>query len=137
MIAIRSGGYAAMALIFLSYRREDTKGITGRISDRLKTRFGKSSVFLDTEMIPAGFDFRNYIETVLADCKVMLVIIGPQWTGARASGRPRIFEDGDLVRIEIEIALKKNIPIIPVLIDRAPMPEAEQLPVSLQPLIFF
>jgi hypothetical protein len=126
-----------MALIFLSYRREDTKGITGRISDRLKIRFGKSSIFLDTEMIPAGVDFRTYIETVLADCKVMLVIIGPRWTGARASGRPRIFQDGDLVRIEIEIALKKNIPIIPVLIDRAPMPEAEQLPVSLQPLIFF
>jgi hypothetical protein len=137
MIAIRSGGYAAMALIFLSYRREDTKAITGRISDRLKTRFGKSSIFLDTEMIPAGFDFRTYIETVLADCKVMLVIIGPQWRGVRTLGGPRIFEDGDLVRIEIEIALKRNIPIIPVLIDRAPMLEAEQLPVSIQPLIFF
>jgi hypothetical protein len=137
MIAIRSGGYAAMALIFLSYRREDTKAITGRISDRLKTRFRKSSIFLDTEMIPAGFDFRTYIETVLADCKVMLVIIGPQWKGVRTSGGSRIFEDGDLVRIEIEIALKKNIPIIPVLIDRVPMPEAQQLPVSIQPLVFF
>jgi hypothetical protein len=89
------------------------------------------------ETIPAGLDFRSYIETVLADCDVMLAIIGPQWKGAGTAGGSRIFDQEDLVRIEIEIALKRKIPVIPVLIDRSPMPKAAELPASLQPFVFF
>jgi hypothetical protein len=125
-----------MALIFLSYRHEDTKWIIGRIGDRLRARFGKPSVFVDVEAIPAGLDFRTHIEKVLANCDVMLAIIGPQWNGVGSSGGSRIFDEGDLVRTEIEIALKKKIPIIPVLIDRSPMPKADELPASLQPFAF-
>jgi hypothetical protein len=125
-----------MALIFLSYRHEDTKWIIGRIGDRLRARFGKASVFVDVETIPAGLDFRTHIEKVLANCDVMLAIIGPQWNGVGSSGGSRIFDEGDLVRTEIEIALKKKTPIIPVLIDRSPMPKAHELPASLQPFAF-
>jgi hypothetical protein len=125
-----------MALIFLSYRHEDTRWIIGHIYDRLEARFGKTCIFLDREAIPAGFDFRDRIETVLSDCGVMLAIIGPQWKGMGTTGGSRISEEGDYVRIEIETALKRNIPVIPVLIDRLPMPKADELPGGLQPLAF-
>ena len=124
-------------LIFLAYRREDTKGITGRIFDRLQSHFGKTSVFIDVETILPGLDFRQHIERTLDRCDVLVAIIGPHWTGADASNQPRIFEPNDWVRTEIEIALSKRIPVIPVLVDRTPMPAAHDLPQSLRPITYF
>jgi hypothetical protein len=124
-------------LIFVSYRREDTRGgIIGRLCDRLEARFGKGSVFVDIEAIPAGFDFRSHIEKVMQDCDVVLAVIGPGWAGTNSSGSPRIFQQDDWVRTEIETALKRGIPVIPVLVDRSPMPKAEDLPAGLRPFAY-
>jgi TIR domain-containing protein len=134
-----------MAGIAISYRREDTGWITGRIFDRLKAHYDKpaqrgspesSVVFLDYDSTPLGTDFRSHIRKALDSCEIVLAIIGPHWTGDDASGTPRIKQDGDWVRIEIEAALKKGIPVVPVLIDRTPLPTANMLPPEVHDLIY-
>jgi hypothetical protein len=134
-----------MAGIAISYRREDTGWITGRIFDRLKDYYEKpgrpgfqekSIVFMDYDSTPIGIDFRNYIKDVLDNCDILLAVIGPHWAGDDEHGRSRIMQDGDWVRIEIEIALKKNIPVVPVLIDRTSLPPAGALPEGIRDLIY-
>jgi hypothetical protein len=80
-------------------------------------------------------DFRSHIRGVLDHCDVVLAIIGPNWAGGDADAQ-RISRDDDWVRIEIETALKKEIPVIPVLIDRTPMPRADTLPKEIQDLVY-
>jgi hypothetical protein len=123
--------------IFVSYRREDTRWVIGRLYDRLEARFGKGSVFVDVEAIPPGNDFRTHIAKVLQACKVVLVIIGPRWIGPNGHGASRIVQPDDWARIEIEIAIEKHLPIIPILVDRTPMPQADDLPPSVRSLAYF
>src|SRR4029077_3087481 len=134
-----------MARIAISYRREDTGWITGRIFDRLKahyepaekrTRDDHSAVFMDYDSTPIGVDFRDHIRATLDNCDILLVVIGPHWIGRDSSGAPRITRKTDWVRTEIEIALKNRIPIVPVLIDRTPLPEPETLPEEIRDLVF-
>ena len=94
---------AVMAKIFLSYRREDSRGVAGRIYDRLCAHFGLDSVFFDVDSVPPGVDFPEYIELVLSHCDVFLAVIGPDWAGQINTGR-RIDNPEDWVRIEIEAA---------------------------------
>src|ERR1700756_4636835 len=112
-----------MSGIAISYRRSDSSAIAGRIFDRLALRYGKPAVFMDIEAIPLGIDFRTHIRSVLAQADVLLVVIGTHWAGVDASsGLTRIWEDEDPVRNEVEAALKRNLPLIPVLVDGAKMP---------------
>jgi hypothetical protein len=123
------------ASIFLSYRRADTKSIIGRISERLEWRFGKSAVFLDFDSIPGGYNFREYLEATLLRSRAVVAVIGSNWYGSIGVSRPRLFDESDWVRLEIETALQKKIPIIPVLVDRVSMPKASELPESLRGLL--
>src|SRR5687767_498055 len=73
-----------------------------------------------------GFDFVDHIETVLATCAVMLVMIGKSWTAITdKKGRRKLDQPEDLVRGEIAAALKRRIPVIPVLVEDASMPDAD------------
>ena len=123
-----------MAKIFLSYRREDSRGVAGRIYDRLCGYFGRDAVFFDVDSVPPGVDFPEYIESVLSHCDVFLAVIGPDWAGQINTGR-RIDNPEDWVRIEIEAALKQDLRVIPVLIDHTGMPSKADLPPSLVPLV--
>jgi len=116
-------------LIFINYRRGDTASATGRIDDHLREAFGADSVYRDIDNIPLGADFVSHIESAVARCKVVLVMIGPDWVS------PRLFDENDFVRIEIEAALKLNLPIVPLLLDDATLPTADQVPPSLLPLL--
>ena len=110
-----------MSKIFLSYRREDSAGIAGRIYDRLCVHFGPHAVFFDVDSVVYGVDFQEHIESVLSQCNVFLAVIGPNWAGEINAGR-RIDNPEDWIRIEIEAALRQGLPLIPVLIDDARMP---------------
>ena len=123
-----------MPKIAISYRRSDSTVIAGRILDRLAANYGPESVFMDVHSIPYGTDFREYIQTALAGIDVLLVIIGPHWIGDPETSPARISDDEDLVRIEVETALKRGVLVIPVLIAGATMPSASQLPLALKPL---
>lgn len=116
--------------IFICYRREDTAGVVGRIYDRLVQRFGKDAIFKDVDSLPLGRDFRRHIDSVVSECCVALVVVGDRWIGA--SGASRLDDPRDYVRIEIESALKRDIPVIPLLVQNAELPADESLPESLR-----
>jgi formylglycine-generating enzyme required for sulfatase activity len=124
-----------MAKIFLSYRRQDSAGVAGRIYDRLRQHFGDDAVFMDIDTIPFGEDFREHIGAAVGQCEAVLAVIGSKWTG-RTKARRRIDDPKDFVRVELESALKRNIPVIPILIDHARMPGEGDLPTSLARLAF-
>jgi Sulfatase-modifying factor enzyme 1 len=89
------------------------------------------------DSIPLGVDFRIYLDEQVAKCEVFLAVIGRDWMQSLGStGRTRLDNPGDYVRIEIESALKRQIPVVPVLVGGALIPRAEQLPVSIQELSY-
>lgn len=123
--------------IFISYRRSDSADIAGRIYDRLIGKFGRNPVFKDVDSIPLGLDFKEYLDEQVGKCDVLLAIIGDQWLEASdASGNRRLDNPADFVRIEIESALERNIPVIPLLVRGAQMPTKENLPSSLRKLVY-
>ncbi|MFN8003725.1 MAG: TIR domain-containing protein [Acidobacteriota bacterium] len=123
--------------IFISYRRQDSNDVTGRIYDRLIAKFGKQAVFKDVDSIPLGVDFREVLSQSVGQCAVLLAVIGKQWLTVEADGGQRRLEDSaDFVRIEIEAALQRNIPVIPLLVQQAAMPREDLLPESLKKLAY-
>jgi hypothetical protein len=123
-------------MIAISYRRQDSSPVAGRLYDRLQAEFGKGSVFMDFDSIPYGVDFREHIKQTLQRAKVVVAIIGPDWCGGRELANRRIDDPTDFVRLEVASALENGIPIIPVLINNTPMPEAKNLPPELEGLAF-
>lgn len=123
--------------IFISYRREDTEGQAGRLFASLAARFGKNAVFMDVAAIEPGRDFRRAIEEHVSSCGVVLVLIGKDWVDARnQKGERRLDDPNDFVRLETAAALKRDIPVVPVLLKGAGMPTAGQLPKDLQELAY-
>jgi hypothetical protein len=127
----------AREAIFIGYRRDDTADVAGRIFDALESRFGRDRIFKDVDNLRPGADFGEYIQTILPRCRVALILIGPNWVNAQdEDGRRRLDDPNDWVRIEIEIALAAgDLDVVPVLINGARMPRAEELPPSLHPLL--
>lgn len=125
-----------MTRITVSYRRRDSDAITGRIFDRLVAHYGPDAVFRDIDNIPPGIDYRKYISGALGKTDILLAIVGPQWTGATSEGITRIKQETDLVRIEVETALRREIPVVPVLVGNATMPQPAELPEGLQDFAF-
>jgi hypothetical protein len=117
-----------MPTIVISYRRSDSSAISGRIYDRLTAHYGEHSVFMDVDNIPFGTDFRSHIRETLQRSDILIAIIGTKWLGSSADGNSRMQEKTDPVRLEIETALERKIPILPVLVDGAKMPESTELP---------
>lgn len=120
--------------IFISYREKDSAGEAGRLVDSLKEHFEDDQIFMDIDKIEPGVDFSDAISHSLECCDVMLAIIGPRWMGDTKQ-ISRIKNDGDWVRLEIATALARNIRVVPVLVDGAELPTAEELPDDLQPLL--
>ena len=126
-----------MQALFISYRRSDSEAYTGRVYDRLTLQFGKDTVFKDVDSIPLGTDFRTHLNAVVSQCQAVLAVVGPHWLEARDdSGARRLENRDDFVRIELEAALARGIPLIPVLVAGAAMPTAPQLPESLAAFAF-
>lgn len=126
-----------MSRIFISYRRDDSADASGRLYDRLVAQFGKESVFKDVDTIPLGMDFRGVLREAVGHCDVMLAVIGRQWLTVKDEhGRRRLDNPADFVRIEVEAALERNIPVIPVLVQSASMPAESDLPPSLAQLAY-
>ena len=123
--------------VFISYRREDSRHQVGRLYDRLVTKFGSEQIFKDVDSIPLGMDFREVLTERVAGCDVFIAVIGDEWLAiAGKNGTRRLDDPGDFVRIEIEAALDRNIPVIPVLVGKSSVPGADELPQSLAKLAF-
>ncbi|MEL7349831.1 MAG: TIR domain-containing protein [Cyanobacteria bacterium P01_A01_bin.116] len=87
--------------IFISYRRSDTIGHTGRMYDRLVAEFGREHVFKDVDDIPLGVDFAEHLDKAVSQCQVVIVVIGKTWTTVvDEDGNRRLDSPDDFVRIE-------------------------------------
>ena len=121
--------------IFINYRRGDDPQAAGRLFDRLQDVFEPQQLFLDVDNIAPGLDFMRVLDERVAECDVVLAVIGKGWIDARdATGARRLDDPDDFVRIEITSALNQGKRVIPVLIGDTPMPHQEQLPQALRPL---
>ncbi len=126
-----------MPKVFISYRREDSNAIAGRIYDRLVEECGRKNVFKDVDSIPLGTDFRQVLSGAVGQCDVFLPVIGKAWADATdQAGERRLAKKTDFVRVEVEAALERGIPVIPLLVDGASVPGPEELPESLRDLSF-
>lgn len=119
-----------MAKIFISYRRIDSQHITDRIYDKLINSFGYANIFKDVDSIAIGKNFMDEIKVSLEKTDIFLLIIGKNWVGQEADGSLRINNLDDFVRVELENAIKLELPIIPILVNDASMPS--NLPTSIK-----
>jgi hypothetical protein len=120
--------------VFVSYRRDDSATIVGRICDRLASELGPGHTFKDVDSIPFGVDFVEYLDHEVEQCTVLFAVIGPRWLATGPGGERRLDDPQDFVRIEIASALRRGIPVVPLLVDGARLPEAKEMPEDLQPL---
>ncbi len=121
--------------VFICYRREDTAGFARLIYDRLTNKLGRDSVFFDVDNIPPGLDFVEILSERVGKCDALIAVIGKTWAASvDVRDRRRLDDPTDFVRIEIEAALERNIRVIPVLVDGAPMPRRDDLPDGMKKL---
>jgi hypothetical protein len=121
--------------IFISYRREESRWSAGRLFDRLTARFDRRQIFMDIDGIGLGEDFVETIEKKVGACDVLIAVIGAHWLNSSdQQGGRRLDNPEDFVRMEIGTALRRNIRVIPVLVDGALMPKATDLPDDLKRL---
>jgi DNA-binding beta-propeller fold protein YncE len=127
-----------MSGIFLSYRRDDSAGWTGRLHEHLVHQWGPDQVFMDIDAIAPGEDFRKAIAQMMRTCDVVMVVIGPNWVTARDdTGARRLDEEGDTHRAEVAAALvADDVRVIPVLVGGAAMPKVSELPTPLKDLAY-
>jgi hypothetical protein len=91
---------------------------------------------MDIDSIAIGADFTKAVIEAVSACDIVLALIGPHWSAITdIKGVRRIDYPQDWVRAEIETALRRDIRVVPVLVDGAVMPQSTDLPPSLQPLI--
>jgi hypothetical protein len=121
--------------IFINYRREDAPGVAGRLYDHLARSFPRGKIFIDVDAMKPGLDFVKQLDSQVSQCDAVLAVIGPHWlSAADGKGQMRLQDPHDYVRIEIASALKRDIPVIPVLVDGATMPAETDLPEDLASL---
>jgi hypothetical protein len=123
--------------LFISYRRDDSAGHAGRVHDTLQREFGRDLLFMDVDSIPLGTNFLKVIGDEVTKCDALLALIGPGWLDARdEKGKRRLENPDDFVRVEIGTALKRGIRVVPILLEGARVPKADQLPDDLKELAF-
>ncbi len=123
-----------MARIFISYRRDDTEMVAGRLAKDLRAYFGEETVFRDKESIPVGADWAQEINSAIGPGGVVLVLIGEDWLEGKPKGQRRLDDAQDPHRNEIGAALQLGVPVLPLLVRNMKMPPPEELPAALQRL---
>ena len=118
--------------IFISYRRDDARGASGRLYDWLRIGFGRERVFRDVHSLGVG-KWRGKIDSALARSAVCVAVVGPRW--ANADNLPRLHDPGDMVRHELLTALaSETLTLVPTLVEGAQVPTLSGLPSELRPL---
>ncbi|PRX64087.1 TIR domain-containing protein [Nonomuraea fuscirosea] len=120
-----------MTRIFISYRRRDTAAVAIELEKELGRAFGRRKIYRDQVSLQPGQDWLRELVRAIASSDLLVALIGAQWVGETdLSGRTRIHDRRDVVRMEIATAYAERVPIMPVLVDRAAMPRPEDLPLS-------
>jgi chemotaxis protein histidine kinase CheA len=123
--------------IFISYRRDDSRYQAQRIYEAFLRGLPRENIFMDVDAIPLGVNFAKVLEGWLEQCDVLLVLMGAGWANSTDSktGRRRLDNQKDFVRVEIRAALTRDIPVVPVLLDGAELPEEAELPDDIKGLL--
>jgi len=112
--------------VFLSYRREDSGHVAGRIADRLAEHF---QVFMDIDTGEPGMDVTETIRRAVTESDVFVAVIGAHWTELLDPSEQRGLDDpNDWVTVQIATALEHGLPVVPVLVDGARMPTRAEMP---------
>jgi len=124
-----------MRKVFICYRRAEAEYAAGALGRELRAHFGEDQVFRDKEDIGGGEAWKHKVLTAIGRESALLMLIGPRWLDTRdASGKRRIDDPADPIRMELQDALRDGAAIIPVLLENASMPAAGELPPELAPL---
>ena len=120
--------------IFLNYRRSDAEAWADRLYERLTEHFARDQVFMDIDgQVPLGLPWADWLDSKVSACDLMLVLIGRSWVAEFDSRNGP--NDRDYVRVEIESALARDIPVVPIFLGDTPIPSADNLPPSIRPLL--
>ena len=120
--------------VFISYRRADFAEIVERLYEHLTAQLGQQAVFKDVDLIRPGHDFRSQLDASLNACLIFLCVMGDQWASPAGTQSRRIDNSDDYVRIEVETALRRKIPLIPIFVRGTRMPSANFFPETLEGL---
>jgi len=126
-----------VALVFVSYRTEDAAHVAAALHERLVAAFGSEQVFRDVRSMGPGERYPSIIRSALRRADVVVAVIGPRWLAARECGKRLVDRERDWVRWEITTAVELGIPIVPVLVDDTPLPDAAVLPGQMAELTRF
>ena len=115
--------------VFISYRRSEDSHVVGRLGDRIRRDYPAAEIFVDTDAMPVGTPIPAVLDARIRASDVVLVVIGPRWLSLVGNNNLRRLDDpADFVRQEVAAALSHQRPVVPVLIDGAKMPSAQDLP---------
>jgi len=115
-----------MPHVYISHDRESL-GVARQIYDRLR-KLGVE-VWIDIHNVPPGADVHKHIDDALNVATAVLAVIGPNWV-------QELRDDGGFVRMELEHALRRGIPVIPIFVNGAPTLEPKELPGNLETLAY-
>lgn len=118
--------------IFISYRRGDSADFTVALYNELCKLFGEEKIFKDINSIPLGLNFASVLEKALDESSVVLLVIGPGYISDHGH---RLFQETDWVRQEVVMALDRDMRVVPILVNGAPLPKQNELPETMQPVI--
>jgi ribokinase len=130
-----------MSKLFVAYRRDDSADVSWRLHEKLEGHFGPGTVFIDIGAMPLGVDWRKHLADEVNQCDVLLAVIGDHWLDAAYQDGPkkgtrRLDDPQDYVRFEVESALARGIPVVPLLVGRTAMPPEVDLPDGLKELAY-
>lgn len=124
----------ANSKVFINYRRQDSEQYVFGLGLLLDNRF-PGQVFWDRDALLPGVKYKPEIETTLCGCAAVIVVIGEQWLDIRdETGRRRLEDPQDILRLELRTAIEHDIPLVPLLVGGATMPHTADLPDDLKPL---
>lgn len=131
----RAADKSAALRLFVSYRIDDSVYATAAIADRLVQVFGPENVFRDRDALALGAIYPKKIRRALERCDTVLAVVGPTWLEVKdISGRRRLDDPQDWVRMELRMAFERDIPVVPVLLDGTPLPDFRRLPADITAL---
>lgn len=122
-----------MRRIFICYRRNESEHAAGALGRDLRARYGPERVFRDKEDIAGGESWKRKVLSEIDRDAALLVLVTRDWAECRDDqGRRRLERDDDPIRMELADGLRDRATVIPLLVEAAPMPRADQLPEDLR-----
>jgi hypothetical protein len=123
--------------IFISYRRSDSQAAARQLASALAARFGEANVFFDTTSLAVGMSWEAEIGERVSAADIVLAIIGRDWLATADERGHRLQLDPhaeDVLRVELETAVRGRAHVVPVLVDDAEMPPRDRLPRPFRPI---